>query len=187
MPSTLVEFRQHALCYGRYPWSLARRYLLKVLREKIQNLKRYMFSLKHVMQPVVGKQTCLAVQDSEHVVLWVRSSMSFRLAFWHASCNCSHPSISILCARFGWWNNKNWPFLCEQDSVLPNIELQDMFYGNQSPRGQNCPANIHSIQGDLPVLSASNVAFASQRYMRMGNLHPSRFWLNLYQVDQWST
>jgi hypothetical protein len=31
------------------------------------------------------------------------------------------------------------PFLCEQDSILPNIESQDMFYGDQSPaRGQNC-------------------------------------------------
>jgi hypothetical protein len=36
---------------------------------------------------------------------------------------------------------------------LTSLELQDMFYGNQSPRGQNCPANIHGFQGDLPVLS----------------------------------
>jgi hypothetical protein len=46
------------------------------------------------------------------------------------------------------------PFLCEQDSVLPNVKLQGMFYGNQSPRGQNYSTNIHGIQGDLSVLSA---------------------------------
>jgi hypothetical protein len=45
------------------------------------------------------------------------------------------------------------PFLCKQDSVFPNVELQDMFYGNQSPRRQNCSANIQGGQGDLPVLS----------------------------------
>jgi hypothetical protein len=54
---------------------------LKVLQEKIEYLKRFMFSFKHVMQPVVDEQTCLAVQDSEHVIWLVRSSMSFRLAF----------------------------------------------------------------------------------------------------------
>jgi hypothetical protein len=37
------------------------------------------------------------------------------------------------------------------------------------------------------VFTMSNVAFALQQYMWMGNLHPSRFWMNLYQVDQWST
>jgi hypothetical protein len=31
------------------------------------------------------------------------------------------------------------------------------------------------------------VASALQWYMQTGNSHPSRFWLNLYQVDQWST
>jgi hypothetical protein len=41
----------------------------------------------------------------------------------------------------------------QQDSVFPNVESQDMFYGNQSPRGQNCSANIQGVQGDLPVLS----------------------------------
>jgi hypothetical protein len=30
--------------------------------------------------------------------------------------------------------------------------LQDMFYGNQSPCGQNCSTNIHGIQRDLPAL-----------------------------------
>jgi hypothetical protein len=45
-----------------------------------------------------------------------------------------------------------------------------MFYGNQSPCGQNCPTNIHGIQVDLPVATISNVAFALQRYMRMRNL-----------------
>jgi hypothetical protein len=38
-------------------------------------------------------------------------------------------------------------------SFFSNIESQDMFYGNQSPCGQNCSTNIHGIQGDLPVLS----------------------------------
>jgi hypothetical protein len=28
-----------------------------------------------------------------------------------------------------------------------------MFYGNQSPRGQNCSVNIHGVQGDLALLS----------------------------------
>jgi hypothetical protein len=36
--------------------------------------------------------------------------------------------------------------------MLPNVELQDMFFGNQLPRGQNCLANIHGFQGDLPSL-----------------------------------
>ncbi len=36
---------------------------------------------------------------------------------------------------------------------LMYVELQDIFYGNQSPHRQNCSANIHSVQGDLPVLS----------------------------------
>jgi hypothetical protein len=47
------------------------------------------------------------------------------------------------------------PFLCEQDSVLSNVELQEMFYSNQSPLRQNCSAYIHGVQGDahLPVLS----------------------------------
>jgi hypothetical protein len=46
------------------------------------------------------------------------------------------------------------PFLCKQDSILPSIMSQDMFYGNQSPCGQNCSANIHGVQGDLLVLSS---------------------------------
>jgi hypothetical protein len=39
------------------------------------------------------------------------------------------------------------------NNLFFNVESQDMFYSNQSPCGQNCSANIHGIQGDLPVLS----------------------------------
>jgi hypothetical protein len=45
------------------------------------------------------------------------------------------------------------PFLCEQDSIIPNVKSEDIFHSKQSPFGQNCSANIHRIHGDLPVLS----------------------------------
>jgi hypothetical protein len=53
------------------------------------------------------------------------------------------------------------PFLCEQNSILPHVESQDMLYGNQSPHRQKCSANIHGVQGNLPVLSPK-LAFALQ-------------------------
>jgi hypothetical protein len=50
----------------------------------------------------------------------------------------------------------------------------DLFFV-KSPHRQNCSTYIQGVQGDLPVLSPSNVAFALQWYMQIGNLHPSRF------------
>ena len=42
---------------------------------------------------------------------------------------------------------------CEQDSIFLDAEPQDMLYGGQPPREQNCSANLQGLQGDLPVLS----------------------------------
>ncbi len=64
---------------------------------------------------------------------------------------CEGPSGTIEAPQRGVHDCQH--FLCEQDSVLPNVESQDMFYGNQSPPGQSYSTNIHGIQGDLPVLS----------------------------------
>jgi hypothetical protein len=43
-------------------------------------------------------------------------------------------------------------FLCQQDSFFLDIESQDLLHYGQPSRGQNCPADIQSIQGNISVL-----------------------------------